>query len=109
MAQRFVILEHTGHGPDHFDLMLEHPDAERLKTWQLDVWPLQSGESCPCRELAPHRREYLTYEGEVSGNRGRVRRVTSGIWKQSPKGIELTPEGGKTTTLSIQEGKATAL
>lgn len=29
--------------------------------------------------LADHRREYLTYEGPVSGGRGRVRRVAEGV------------------------------
>lgn len=80
MSQRFVILRHEVSGAVHFDLMLEIPGQEKLRTLQLAKWPLAPGESCPSTELAPHRAEYLDYEGEVSGNRGTVTRIAQGTW-----------------------------
>ncbi len=32
----------------------------------------------PARELPPHRRAYLDYEGKIAGDRGEVRRWDSG-------------------------------
>ncbi|MHC4839425.1 MAG: hypothetical protein ACYTDT_00490 [Planctomycetota bacterium] len=76
MAMRFVILEHTVNGEVHFDLMMEVDGEEQLRTLQLQNWPP------PSRfvEIAPHRKVYLDYEGDVSDGRGVVRRVMSGEW-----------------------------
>ncbi len=54
----------------------------RLATWaveldDLDHWLLNGGKA-KALELPPHRVAYLDYEGEVSGNRGVVRRVHRG-------------------------------
>lgn len=104
---RFVILHHTGHRievdangralgrGDHWDWMFDWP-AERfggadgfLKGGAADgLGPLLTF----CSELSPadwtcgtvfealplHRRRYLEYEGPLSGDRGRVKRVVSG-------------------------------
>jgi len=82
VERRFVILEHVGHGPAHFDLMLEQ-DGAALATWQLDRVPgdLPAGGMMSARRLADHRREYLSYEGPVSRGRGRVRRVEAGTYE----------------------------
>jgi hypothetical protein len=71
---RYVVLYHTGWIEDHFDLMLETNAHAPLHTWRLDAFPV------PGRIilLPDHRREYLTYEGPVSHNRGHVRRVSAG-------------------------------
>jgi len=81
MAQAFVIHLHTGHGPDHYDLMFETGAA--LATWRLAAEPasLSVGEPLPAIRLADHRRAYLTYEGPVSRGRGRVRRVDAGDYE----------------------------
>ena len=74
---RFVILHHQIHDSEHWDLMLEHGDS--LLTWQLPLLPDSlSRVQVSCRRLADHRKEYLTYEGPVSKNRGTVTRVDSG-------------------------------
>ncbi len=80
MAERYVILLHVGHGTDHYDLMLADGDA--LATWQMTDDPagLSVGQSFPATKLADHRSEYLTYEGLVSGGRGRVSRVAEGSY-----------------------------
>ncbi|MEN6506227.1 MAG: DNA polymerase ligase N-terminal domain-containing protein [Planctomycetaceae bacterium] len=81
MAERFVILEHSGHGAVHWDFMLESGAA--LATWQVGCDPcgLAVGEEAAARRLADHRLAYLTYEGAVSGGRGSVRRVASGQYE----------------------------
>jgi hypothetical protein len=86
VPQRFAILIHRGHGPDHFDLLLEQADA--LATWrflQKDADPRLAGDEAglPCRRIADHRKAYLDYEGPVSRGRGEVRRVEAGTWTLS--------------------------
>jgi hypothetical protein len=82
MNGEFVILEHGGYGPMHWDLMLA--DGPALATWQCPVNPaeLADGEAMTCRKLPDHRREYLTYEGPVSRGRGQVRRVAEGRYER---------------------------
>ena len=75
---RFVVLHHVGHGPPHYDLMLEIDGQDRLRTWRLPAWPPADGDDA--EELPPHRRGYLDYEGPISRDRGTVRRVASGTW-----------------------------
>jgi hypothetical protein len=79
-----VLLHHRAPGGDHYDWMIADPrgrgPAARLWTarvaapsteWaKLDSWTIEV--------IAPHRREYLTYEGPVSNNRGSVTRVDGG-------------------------------
>lgn len=73
---RYVVLHHTGHGEDHFDLMYERATGETLTSWRLPNWPPRVGDVV--ESIGDHRRDYLEYEGEVSGNRGRVKRVKFG-------------------------------
>ena len=81
MAGRFVIHAHSGHGPRHYDLMLERGEA--LATWQLAQDPVETGGRRPARarRIQDHRLAYLTYEGPVSGGRGRVDRIDAGTCK----------------------------
>jgi hypothetical protein len=70
-TRRFVVLRHVDREGTHFDLMIE--SGERLATWKGGLPP----ESCQdaawkCRRIGDHRREYLEYEGPVSGDRGEV-------------------------------------
>lgn len=66
---------------------------ERLKTFQLDSHLSETGDSCPYRELTPHRAKYLDYEGPISGNRGYVWRAEAGHWYAGNDGaIVLKPE-----------------
>lgn len=81
MTGSFVILHHTGYGPEHWDFMLEEGDS--LATWQCPTSPaeLSPGRSLTCRKLPDHRRAYLTYEGPVRRGRGDVRRVEEGEYE----------------------------
>lgn len=74
---RFVLLEHFWDGV-HWDLMLEA--GEVLRTWAIDS-PIVAGVDLPARAIGDHRRLYLEYEGEISGNRGRVRRLDEGTYR----------------------------
>ena len=86
---RFVILHHEGIDDPHFDLMLETAPGSPLATWRSPIWPIT--ERTALVQLANHRREYLEYEGEISGDRGRVRRVEAGTYQISdhPDGAKL--------------------
>ena len=81
---RFVVLFHQFPADhpreDHWDLMLE--GESKLMTWALSEMP-KPGESIPAVALADHRKSYLDYQGQISGDRGSVERVLSGIfcWK----------------------------
>ncbi len=71
--RKFVVLFHKtpedSRLEDHWDLMLESDG--QLETWSLSELP-GIGKVVTGRKLSPHRLEYLTYEGPVSGNRGVV-------------------------------------
>lgn len=82
---RFVILWHeTPAGaarPAHYDLMFEAVGV--LWTWAVERLP-RPGESVATTRLADHRLDYLDYEGPIAGNRGAVRRVDAGMYKELP-------------------------
>jgi len=61
--------------------MLEMEDA--LAAWSIPT-QCPSGTSfvCSATKLPAHRKIYLEYEGEVSGNRGSVRRIDTGTYRQ---------------------------
>ena len=65
---RFVVLAHDWPEP-HLDLFLEAGDA--LRAWKL---PADFSLDNPATILpnAPHRRLYLDFEGELTGDRGSV-------------------------------------
>ena len=86
MRSSFVIILHTGFGPDHYDLMLE--TGEALATWQLerDCLGLGPGEGLTARKLPDHRLAYLNCQGPVSGGRGRVVRVRAGTYETLDSG-----------------------
>jgi len=79
--RRFVVHEHSGYGPTHYDLMLSCGEA--LATWQTASAPfgVVQGDRLEARKLADHREAYLTYQGPVSGDRGRVRILDSGKYR----------------------------
>jgi hypothetical protein len=75
---RFVVLHHSGVQPEHFDLLIQVPGQEALLTWRVEA-PLESwGNGTIAVRIADHRAIYMTYEGEISGGRGTVKRVAEG-------------------------------
>ena len=75
-SRRFVVLRHEGVPQPHFDLMIESTPGGKLLTWRSDVWPIV--EPTNLKHLGDHRRDYLDYEGPLSGGRGHVKRVAAG-------------------------------
>jgi hypothetical protein len=99
---RYVVLHHTGIDVPHFDLMVERSAGSPLATWRCAHWPPQEGDSL--EPLAEHRREYLDYEGPVSGNRGEVRRVERGrceLTSSQTSGFRVLFESGLILELPI--------
>lgn len=96
VGQRFVILEHD-HPFLHWDLMIEQAGA--LKTWRLLEQPVP-GKWLAAEGLPDHRTAYLSYEGEVSGNRGMVKRLTSGLCVRHPEEL-----GGVATDFSESQSE----
>lgn len=86
--RRWVFLRHEMQ-PDaerssHYDLMIERMSSENasLESWaceELLFAPADAQRVSDIRKLADHRIDYLDYEGEISGNRGSVRRLSQGV------------------------------
>lgn len=81
---RFVILRHepgevSAGEAVHWDFLVETvAGAEWLPTWRLAAWE-EGAFVVEAVRLPDHRRAYLDYEGPISGGRGRVKRVASGV------------------------------
>lgn len=91
---RTVVLRHDlPDGSHHYDWLIEpmgsaaapaadptaDPDRRELIAWRLpDAPDTSAGTSITADRLPPHRRRYLDYEGPISGDRGRVRRIAQG-------------------------------
>jgi hypothetical protein len=73
---RYVVLRHEGIPAPHFDFMFERSPGGPLVTFRIDVWPVDR--EITVVPLSDHRRDYLDYEGPVSGDRGFVRHVSAG-------------------------------
>ena len=85
--RRFVVQRHGGIPDPHYDLMIE--DGRALAAWRFERLPgVRTNRSVTGRKLADHRRAYLTYEGPVSGGRGRVRIRDAGTAR-----VETCPNG----------------
>lgn len=93
---RTVLLRHSlPDGSVHWDWLFQRPDAtakDLLPTFRLEH-PFNEtlGEteaSIRAQPIGDHRPYYLDYEGEVSGNRGQVRRV----WEGRVVALEEAPD-----------------
>ena len=103
---RYVVLRHEGVEEPHFDLMFETSPGSMLATWRSPQWPVEM--LTPLTPLPDHRPWYLTYEGEVSGQRGWVRRTASGthqIQSDHPVLLQTKLEDG--TVLRLFRGGPT--
>src|SRR5690349_4223654 len=80
-SSAYAILRHTtpvgAARASHWDLLFDVGDPE------LKSWAIQSSPDCTryqsALKLPDHRREYLTYEGVVSGDRGFVEKWDRGV------------------------------
>ncbi|HLY75310.1 MAG TPA: DNA polymerase ligase N-terminal domain-containing protein [Planctomycetota bacterium] len=98
---RFTISHHTGSKDgDHYDLMLEFGDG--LRTWRLVNTAFQVFQIA--RQIKDHRKTYLDFEGEISGERGRVKIWDTGNysideWKDDRIQVALVGRSLKTRLL----------
>ena len=88
---RFVILRHDPGGDytrdfenaacqPHWDWMFQSDQV--LRTWSTPpLQDLQQSFAIEAQPLADHRLAYLEFEGEISGNRGQVKRIVSGQYE----------------------------
>jgi hypothetical protein len=98
----FVLLEHTpglanAAVPRHWDFMIELPGRAGLAAWRLLENPLDAGaQAIRAESLGDHRREYLKFEGEISGGRGTVQRIDRGearVLAIEPRGVRFELDG----------------
>lgn len=76
-TQKFVVLHHLGSPEgDHFDLLVERDPTSDLETWRLPTWPIFA--PTEIKKLRDHRRAYLTFQGQISHDRGHVVRIAEG-------------------------------
>ena len=78
---RTVILRHTLPGGSwHYDWLVERAGLALVPTWRTGQTRPDdaAADSFEAERINDHRAIYLDYEGEVSGDRGRVKRVASG-------------------------------
>jgi hypothetical protein len=113
LMPRFVLLYHDCppkySRPSHWDLMLE--TGNLLRTWALEKLPYDWSDAqalthskdphCPAlaesnhvaaEQLADHRKDYLEFEGDLTGDRGRVIRIAAGTYEivaESANGFEI--------------------
>lgn len=99
LISTFVILHHTGHisqdRGDHWDWLIQFPEyflaklpprmqaspaeqTQGLLTFASEIQPKYWSPGTMFWRLAPHRSDYLEYEGPISKGRGQVQRVASG-------------------------------
>ena len=102
---RYVILRHDHVAEPHFDLMFETLPGSMLATWRSAQWPIE--ETVELTRLRDHRRLFLDYEGDLSGQRGSVTRVTDGnceveVGEGAVWTIRLT-SGAAPTTLLLRQ------
>ncbi len=84
--RRFVVVQHTV-GPalgrtaeDHFDWFFEADTGLRSFATCI-LQSIGQPTEVAAKVLPDHRRDYLEFEGEVSGGRGHVRRVIGGTFE----------------------------
>ena len=92
--------------------MFERQDPESgLQTWATETLPSLDEEfEVDAVPLADHRPAYLEYEGEISGGRGEVRRITDGNFTSQEQSATrwsvqltwLTTKGERVAQLVIQ-------
>ena len=82
---RFAVLRHDGVDAPHVDFLFETAPGSMLQTWRLPTWPIAAVEEAT--RIRDHRPAFLTYQGQLTGDRGHVMRIDEGTctFEQSPR------------------------
>jgi hypothetical protein len=75
-ALRYAVLRHEGIDAPHVDFLFETAPGSMLQTWRLPMWPLAGVEEAT--RIRDHRPAFLTYQGQLTGDRGHVLRIDEG-------------------------------
>jgi hypothetical protein len=92
--RRYVVLHHTQIPHPHYDLLFEIDSLSPLAAARCSDWPPTP--TTKFERIPDHRRIYLEYEGEISRNRGTVKRIANGFCEVDPDGdhfLRLTFDG----------------
>ena len=105
MPLRYVILWHHDIDEPHYDMMFESAPGSDLATWRSLVWPIEP--QTPVIRLRNHRRVFLDYQGQLTGQRGSVQRIATGefqlqIGEDGVWNIKLL-SGGPPMTFAIRQ------
>ncbi len=73
---RYVVLRHDQVDEPHVDFMFETAPGSMLQTWRLSEWPVIDAQEAT--RIRDHRPAFLTYQGDLTGDRGRVHRTDEG-------------------------------
>ncbi|HEV2292758.1 MAG TPA: hypothetical protein VGR35_02820 [Tepidisphaeraceae bacterium] len=82
---RYAVLRHQGIDAPHVDLLFETAPGSMLQTWRLPTWPIREVEEAT--RIRDHRPAFLTYQGQLTGDRGHVQRIDEGTctFEASPR------------------------
>ena len=80
MNLNYSIIKHSINDQNfHYDFLIKNNDI--LECWQFQKLPcFDSDLSLTCKKIFDHRLIYLTYEGEISNNRGAVMLIENGFF-----------------------------
>ena len=73
---RYAVLRHEGIAAPHVDFLYETAPGSMLQTWRLPTWPIV--EVVEATRIRDHRPAFLTYQGQLTGDRGTVLRIDEG-------------------------------
>lgn len=90
-----MLLRHTlPDGTWHYDWLIDRGDTGKLLTFRVrDRIDVPEITAFTCERTADHRRDYLDYQGPVSGGRGEVERLAEGVVErlsESPSQVIVT-------------------
>ena len=85
---RFAVLRHDGVEPPHFDFLFETAPGSQLQTWRLMQWPVTDAQEAV--RIRDHRSAFLTYQGDLTSDRGRVMRIDEGTCAAESSARQLT-------------------
>lgn len=101
---RVVVLEHSvPDGSVHWDLLVARGTRAEALLWGIRCMerPDRDGSDIAIEAMPDHRPAWLRLEGEVSGGRGVVRRVASGLLERHGNTVIIQWSDGRTSEWSI--------